>query len=261
MKFLDRIVNWIRPFAIPNLTIGIIVLQVIIYFMSLSRPEVLGNCVLIPAKVLEGEVWRLLSFLFMPPAGGMFLLTLLYWWVFYFVGNSVESYWGAARYNLYVLIGYLATVAVAFLVPNQMASNGFFYGTVFLAFAYLFPEFTFRLYFILPVKVKWLAWLQWVLYGFMFVSGPNVVRVAVVASVLNFLLFFGPDIYRWARQKGRQTARKGAQLREGSKARHTCAVCNATEITHPKMEFRYCSKCEGALCYCSEHLAGHEHVT
>ena len=116
------------------------------------------------------------------------------------------------------------------------------------------------LFFILPVKIKWLAALTWVGYLLTLIAGSWAARLAVLASVVNFLLFFGRDI-RIALRFGHRTMAKSAkQFRDSQKAIHCCRVCGATEKTHPNLEFRYCSKCSQKACYCMEHLQKHEHV-
>ena len=215
---------------------------------------------LVPERVLAGEVWRLFTFLAMPPSENL-LLALIFWSFFYFTGNAMESTWGAFRYNVYLLIGYFATVAAAFVFPDQPVSNGFLQGSVFLAFAYLYPDFVVQLYFILPIKVKWLALLQWVAYAWAFAGGDWPTRLIVAASVLNFFVFFGKDLFQRVQGRRRRMAWQAKTHVDKDKPFHRCLVCGITDKTHPQMEFRYCSKCAGACGYCSEHIRNHEHVT
>jgi hypothetical protein len=152
---------------------------------------------------------------------------------------------------------------VAFLAPADPGTNGFIAGSVFLAFAYLNPDFMMYIFFVLPVKIRWLALFTWVVYAVMFVLGPWSTRFQVLASTGNFLLFFGRDLFLTARLRRRRMT-GGAQSFGRSKAepeaRHRCRICGKTELTHPQLDFRYCSKCAGEHCYCSEHIFNHEHV-
>ncbi len=249
-----------RSLAIPNVTVGLIALQVLIYFLGISRPELIENCQLIPQLVIEkGQVWRLLSFLFQPPPMSLFF-AFFYWYLFYFMGSALESEWGTVRYNLFLGIGYLATVAAAFLTPTLPATNIFLYMSVYLAFAWLNPDFTLLFAFILPIKMKWLALIQWLTYGMTFLVGTWQARVAVVAAVLNFLVFLGPDIVARLRGRQRKMAAKSKRIKQANTARHTCAICGITNLSNPKMDFRYCSKCSGNQCYCESHLREHTHV-
>ena len=126
----------------------------------------------------------------------------------YTFGTALEQEWGVVRYNLYLWIGYLATLAGALVLWllwgfSGGLSNGFLYGSLFLAFARYYPDFTISLYFILPVKIKWLAYLQWAYYAFLVTFGGAPTRVFVLASVLNYLIYFGKEHYRQSRQRRR----------------------------------------------------------
>ena len=120
------------------------------------------------------------------------------------MGNSLEGHWGAFRYNIFLLVGYVVTVAVSFLFPFQAATNIFIAGSVFLAFAYLYPDFQLYIFFILPVKIKWLALLTWIGYAYQILTGSWSTRLLVIASITNYLLFFGRDIYLTAKTGNRR---------------------------------------------------------
>ncbi len=258
MSLLDSLERRFRRYAIPNVTLYLVLGQVLFFVFAITGRFVLGRVVLIPERVLTGEWWRLITFLFVPPATNP-IFAFFAWYLFYLMGNALEGQWGAFRYNLFLLIGYIVTVAVSFLVPFSAATNIFIAGSVFLAFAYLYPDFQLYIFFILPVKMKWLALLTWVGYAYQILAGSWSTRLMVLASISNFLLFFGKDIYLTAKT-GRR--RMTAQVRDYSAKKepfHRCAVCGITDLSHPRMEFRYCSDC-GGLGYCKEHIFKHEHA-
>lgn len=262
MPLLRRLERKLGPYAIPNVTLGLVILQAVVFLFAMSDRTILERLVLVPAWVLEGEVWRLLTFLAIPPTTNP-LFALLFWYLFYLMGTALEQTWGAFRYNLYLLLGYLANVGAAFLVPEIAASNIFLQATVFLAFAYLNPDFQLYIFFVLPVKVKWLAWLAWALYLMTMITGSWSDRLLTIASVFNFFVFFGKDIVQWLQNKQRRAAWEARQTpaRGGRKPFHRCEVCGITDISHPDMTFRYCSQCEGARCYCADHIRNHQHLT
>jgi hypothetical protein len=204
-------------------------------------------------------VWRLASFLFTPPCANP-VFAFFFWYMFYLMGTALEAHWGAFRYNLFLLLGWLATVGVSFITPEVPASPGFLQGSVFLAFAFLFPDFVLYLFFILPVKIKWLALLTWIGYFLTVVFGDWSSRLLVLASVINFLLFFGERIYARMRFGHRRMLQQAGRVATQDKPFHRCTVCGITDRTHPDMEFRYCSKCDGQHGYCREHIRNHEHV-
>lgn len=266
-RWLDKLEKRFGRLAVPNVTAGLICGQVLIYLVAQSRPEVLANAALIPNLVLQGEPWRLVTFLFMPPTTNL-LFAFFFWYLFYLMGTALEHQWGAFRYNLFLSIGFVATVAVAFLLPEtrtQPTSNLFVQATVFLAFAHLFPDFVLHLFFILPIKIKWLALVAWLGYAYTFVIGLTqgdwAFCLIVFASIGNFVLFFGEDLVNRLRSGRRRRAWEVRQKREKDQPRHRCLVCGITNLTHPKMQFRYCTKCVGQCGYCTEHIHNHEHVT
>jgi membrane associated rhomboid family serine protease len=264
MQLLERLERTLRPFVLPNLTLGLISCQLLIYILAIVRPDggvsVFERIELIPERVLDGEVWRVLTFLIVPPFGHP-IFNLLFWYFFYLMGTTLENQWGTVRYNLFIFTGAAATVVVSFLTPDVPASNGFLEGSVFLAFAFLYPEFEIYLFLILPVKIKWLAALAWIHFGLTILFGDLNSRLIALAAVCNFFLFFGRDLYLKARYGHRRMAAQAKWLLEKDRPFHRCLVCGITDKTHPHMEFRYCSKCAGACGYCSEHLHQHEHIT
>jgi len=258
MSPLDRLEKLIRPVAIPNITLYLIFGQVFAFGASFVGHFSLGHIALLPALVLQGEIWRLITFLFVPPAAHPVFIAFA-WYIFYLMGDALENYWGTARYNLFLLIGWLATILAAFVTPFGWASNGFLAGSVFLAFAWINPNFQLALFFILPIKIKWLALVAWAFYAFQFVVGPMGVRLSVLAAVINFLLFFGRDMLLQLQNRKRQRNMREERDRLASAPRHTCLICGKTDQSDPMEDFRYCSKCAGAACYCQEHIHSHQH--
>ncbi len=249
MKLLDRLERRFSRYAISNLTKYLIFGQGIIYLAMTAQPNLVESLRLIPSKVLAGEVWRLITFPVMPAVIHpiWFILAM---WVFYIVGSAIEQHWGDYRYNVYLLILYIATVAAAFVTPNPLTTNPYFGTSVFVAFAYLFPDFTFLLFFIFPVKVKWLAVLAWIMFAYAFIGGDLATRMVVAASVANFFIFFGPEIVSKLVRKRRRMAVDAETAVEREQAFHTCAGCGATDKTHPSIEFRYLPTTEGTQCMC-----------
>jgi hypothetical protein len=258
MALLDRLERKLRRYAIPNVTLYLILGQALFFVVEMSGRRLFDRVVLIPDLVLSGEWWRLITFLFIPPSASPIFIFFA-WYIFYLMGSALEGHWGVFRYNVFLLVGYAMTVAVSFLMPFYPVTNLFIGGSVFLAFAFLYPEFQLYIFFILPVKIKWLALLTWIGYGYRLLVGPGSTRLVILASIGNFLLFFGRDIY-WRMKTGkRRMAEQARQFTGKKEAFHTCAACGKTDISHPQMEFRYCTDC-GGLGYCKEHIFNHEHV-
>jgi hypothetical protein len=258
MNLLDKLERKFRRFAVSNVTIYLILGQAMFFILHLSGRFILERAVLIPELVLAGEWWRLITFLFIPPLTNP-LFAFFAWYLFYLMGGSLEGHWGAFRYNVFLLTGYIVTVAVSFLFPFNAASNIFIGGSVFLAFAALFPEFQIYIFFILPVKMKWLALLTWIGYAYQLIVGSWPTRLLVLASISNFLLFFGRDILWRMKTGNRHMVTKVREVSRKKETFHRCTICGITDQSHPGMEFRYCPECNG-LGYCKDHIMNHDHM-
>lgn len=272
MSLLSKLNAKYGRHGVPNVTVIFIVGQIFLYLAIQLNPgekalNIVERIQLVPAKVLSGEVWRLGTFLFMPPTMNV-LFAAMFWYLFYLMGTALEQTWGAFRYNVFLAVGYIASVAAAFAAPlaagpvaaHVPATNAFLYGTVFLAFARLYPEFTLLLFFVLPVQIRWLALIQWIIYGWTFLVGDWMARGMIVAAVANYLLFFGRDIWFDVKHGHRRMRFQAKAVKGPPRIVHKCRVCGITNEQAPRMQFRYCSKCDGECCYCAEHAANHEHV-
>jgi membrane associated rhomboid family serine protease len=258
MALLDRLERKLGRYAIPNVTLFLVFGQSLFFALSMASPEIVNRMTLVPADIQKGEWWRLFSWVLTPPlTNPIFAFFALY--LFYLFGSALEGHWGTFRYNVYLLIAILATLGAAWLVPEGEATNAFIGGSVFLAFAFLYPDFELLLFFILPVKVKYLALATWLIYGYIFMVGGWQDRALIVASVANFLLFFSKDLLRMARSGKRRMEARSARFADSDKPFHKCAVCGITDKSHPQMDFRYCPVCGGDYAYCTEHLYNHDH--
>ena len=259
MSVLDELEKRWRGYAVRNVTLYLVTGQSLMLLLHSAGSLRLDSLALVADRVREGEYWRLASFLLMPPTTSV-IWALFAWYIFYLMGTALEHHWGAFRYNVYLLVAAIATVAVSFITPSAESSNAYVGGSVFLAFAFLYPDFQLYIFFILPVKVKWLALITWIFYGMTLVIGPWLARLLVLASICNFLLFFAKDIVRKAKAGRRRMASQAQHMAVRGKAFHECAACGITDKTHPQMDFRYCSDCRPARGYCRDHIVGHEHV-
>ena len=269
---MQKVMRWIsaleRRFghlAIPGLMRVIVGFNVLVYVMMFTKPEVVNTLTLRPDRILAGEVWRLVSYIFIPAAGTSgghatmlplsLLFALLYFNFLWFMGEALERAWGSFKFNLFYLVGMVGTTVSVFFFGSGDVSGFYLNLSLFFAFATLFPNFPILLYFILPVAAKWIALGSLALTGFAFVDGSTSVRLAIVVSLANYLLFFG---YEWARiwrEQGRTVARRQqfqmAARTEPDEALHHCKVCGVTEVSAPDREFRVAADGEE---YCLIHL-------
>ena len=259
---LNKLERIFGRYAIPHLALYLVMGQVGVYLLWMLGSLNLDQMVLYPQLVREGQLWRLFTFFFVPPASSALFIAFA-WYLFYLMSNALENNWGAWRFNLFIFTGYFLTVAAGFLTPWSPVSNAYIAGSVFLAFAYLNPDFQLSLFFILPIKIKWLALVTWLIYAFQCATGDWNVRLQILASTGNFLLFFGRDIVlsmKSNRRRMKVQAERFAQSSDNAGPRHRCHVCNKNSDTNRDLDFRYCSKCSGDQCYCPEHIFNHTHV-
>jgi hypothetical protein len=264
MDILNRLERKLGRFAIRDLMVYIIGINLLVYFLTFAYPEsnAISKLRLDPYLIMQGEVWRLITFVFIPPAASViWIFFILYF--YYIVGTGLEHEWGSFRFNIYYFTGMIGTVIAAFIV-GQGATALYLNLSLFLAFAYIYPNFEILLFFVLPVKVKYLAWLNWLFIAFTVLTAPLPAKAAALVSVLNYFLFFGKDIVSGlqhstsAHQRRRQFRLRGVLPKQDTI--HKCTICGMTENDDPKMDFRYCSRCEGDYEYCMPHLKTHEHV-
>ncbi len=260
MRLFTQLERKFGDYAIPNVTLYLITLQGLTFFISQVRPEYLSLLMLTHDGLIAGQWWRLLTFLVMPPTGLPALL-IFYLYTYFLVGTALEVRWGAFRYNIFILIGYLATL-LAVLIPGARVSNFYLMESIFLAFAWLYPDFEFYLLvFILPIKVKWLGLVGWLFFAYAFITGGWTTKAEIAAASINFLLFFYADLADWIvtynrRFKGRMVQ---ARAQEAKAPMHVCAECGVTDQSDRKMEFRYCPLCKGTPAYCINHIGNHRH--
>ena len=273
MNWLDKLEKKFGRFAIPNLTMYLIGAYIIGFGIYYFLPGLFKWLTLEPYFILKGQVWRVISWVLVPPSGSLIsiiFIVLLY----YSLGTALDRAWGPFRYNVYIFSGILFTVigafALYFIAGTGMIGYGGLFSTyyinmsIFLAFAVSYPDMELLLYFIIPIKMKWMAILYavFILYGF--IAGNFISKVAIAASLLNFVVFFlstkkGYSPKQQMRKKKYQKQSR-PHMTYSNGARHRCAVCGRTELDDPNLEFRFCSKCNGNYEYCQDHLFTHEHV-
>ena len=275
-------------FGIPNLMRVIVIGNVAVYVLMLLTQANDANALSFLTfnlnALLHGEVWRLVTFVFVPAYSSPFAL-LISLYFYYWIGSTLERQWGTAKFNLYYISGALLTVlgvVLASLITGNpyltAAGTGYVNLSMFFAFAFLFPNTTVLLFFILPVKMKWLAYLDGALFAFDIIKAIGAHNwagvVLPIVALLNFAVFIWPEVhYLKARTRQRtsyrtvqfrqaqQQSQRQAQQHEEQGYHHKCAVCGKTDTDYPDMQFRYCSKCAGYHCFCQDHIFNHVHFT
>lgn len=291
-------------YAIPNLPMVIIacyMIGLILYFFA--GDTVINWLTLDPYLILRGQVWRLITWILIPYSASSILGILIMLLFYYSIGNNLNHMWGPYRFNMYYFSGMLFTVIGSFvilgilylqvlnlygnnpaIVQLVLASNSaimakafistFYINTsLFLAYATMFQEARVLLFFIIPVKVKWMGIIYAAFLGFqiiMDIINKNFYEpIIIICSLLNFLVFFltgrkkryGSPKMQFERARARRDfQREVKQANPEGITKHKCAICGRTENDGADLEFRFCTKCNGNYEYCKEHLFTHTHV-
>ncbi len=276
-------------YAIPNLTMYLIISYVIGYVLSFMGSGVLYFIALEPSLILKGQIWRLVTWLLMPPGFSNVFIMFLMLFIFYQFGTILERTWGVFRYNLYIVSGILLTLIGSFIAKFilnamgisflSMSYNTYYIATsIFLAVAAMYPDMEVRLYFIIPIKFKWAALIDvaFLVYGCFTAAKTGSVStvVMIVASLVNLVLMLylmkNASPYRSSQNAKRRrdfqakmnAGRQQTTYRSssGQVTKHKCAICGRTELDGDDLEFRFCSKCNGNYEYCQDHLFTHQHI-
>ncbi len=252
MRWLDTLERRFGFLGIPGLIRIVVAFSALVFLLVRLNPDFISALDLNPERLRHGEIWRLVTYIFIPQTFS-FLWIIFVLWFLWFVGEGLERAWGAFRLTLYFLVGMIGTTAAALFFGSYF-SNTMLIASLFYAFARFYPDQVIYVLFILPVKIKWVAWVSaaFLLLGFFLNS--NSYRMATVAALSNYLIFFGPEIVYEARHRHEVSTRRRrleSHARSETEPLHQCAVCGATELSDPNLDFRVARDGEE---YCVAHL-------
>lgn len=197
-KFIYKLERVVSHIAVENLMTIIIGAMILVFLGNMIYPELTYMLTFDRAAILSGQVWRVLSFIFIYDGTSiiyLFLFAYFYWWI----GSSLEGSWGKTKFCTYYYIGVIALIIAGFICGYSTAA--YLNLSLFFAFAMLYPNQEVLLFFIIPVKVKWLAWIDAAYFLFMFIVGGVATKIIIVATLLNFFLFFYDDFSRFIKLK------------------------------------------------------------
>ncbi len=285
-KRFDRFCFKHRNAGIPNLMLYLCIGSAIVYLISnFAGNYTLYNILCFDrALILQGQVWRLISYPLTDGMGSSIFMALIGFVCYYSLGRAMENTWGTLRFNLFYLSG-VVLMDIFGMLTGVPASVNYLNLSLFLAYATTYRDAQFLLLFIIPVKA-WifaLVYLGMILYDFisMTVQGLFPYSLYPLVSLANYFLFFGKDVVNvfpmsWRANFSRLFKKKPKKAKvvpfpsagsyEATTAKpsepynHRCTVCGRTDISHPDLEFRYCSRCNGYHCYCIDHINNHEHL-
>lgn len=283
MNWLNKLERKFGRYAVPNLIMWLIGAYTIGFVFYMINPAILNFMILSPYDVLHGQIWRLVTWLFIPTDTS--IVSLIFFALLYYqLGSALERTWGTFRFNVYIIGGMIFTIIGAFILYAVMCviygtglaqdvsyivgtgtSTNYIYMSIFLAFAVMYPEMQVYVMFVFPIKMKWMAIVYGVITVVEFFNSGWAGKISVFMSLLNFIIFFlsTRNLSRYTPHEVHRRQKFKAQMRQPRGAgvtKHKCAICGRTEEDDPSLEFRFCSRCEGNYEYCQDHLFTHQHM-
>jgi len=280
-RAIDRFCLKHRRFGLPRLMTYIVFVSAAVFVISLmdETRTLLDFLSFHPYLIIHhGQLWRLVTWVFLPVNSQLIFVAITLYF-YYFIGSTLEREWGAGKFTIYYLFGVALNIVYGFavwfllglavpVIPNFLNLSMFF------AFAVLFPDQIVRLFFVLPIKVKWLALVNAAYFAFAIVSGlvtgRAVLALLPLVALLNFFIVCGDDALSYLRPlkvraspqtiNFKKAAKQARRDQDSKHYRHKCAICGKTDSEFPDLEFRYCSRCEGYHCYCIDHINNHMHL-
>lgn len=298
MNFMYKLERKFGRYAIKNLSLILIICYAAGYIMDFINPSFLYWLTLDPYAIAHGQVWRIVSWLLIPPPESNIFFALIMCVFYYSIGSTLERTWGSFQYNVYLFSGMIFTALGSFLMmgftylfKSDMLVNGaqayfrivstafstyYVNMSIFLAYAATFPDNQVLLMFFIPIRVKWLGIVYGAFLVYEIISGLRIPNIGYIypfvigSSLLNFVVFFFTTrnyirmnkAQRRMHREFKQNARKAQRdSRAAGVTKHRCAVCGRTEKDGDDLQFRFCSKCEGGYEFCQDHLYTHIHFT
>lgn len=294
-RLVTRFCHSHHNLGIPGLMRYIVMANVVVFLMDMFSKGTLSALLSFNPYYIfnHGQIWRLFTFWAVPTTSSGGSMSILFFAIstmcYYFIGNSLERQWGTTRFTIFYGLGVILSalgglILFAFYPYGSAITASMYYVnlSLFFSIATLYPNLQFYLYFIIPVKAKWMGWFSGGLFAFdvcnYLLDGLFAMALVPILALFNYFIFFWDDISRFlsrisggsgkSRPQSNQTNRnntinfnkaaKEVQQRKGYL--NKCEICGKTDTSHPEMDFRYCSKCEGTHCYCMDHINNHEHI-
>lgn len=277
MNFFRKLERKFGRYAIPNLANYMIGCMVIGYLLTMFAGDVMNYMTFHPQLILQGQVWRLVTWIICPPQSlNLFVIFVIL--LYYHAGKNLEHIWGNFYFNLYIFSGLLFNMVGTFLVyfiTGLPVSTGtyYIYLTTLLAYFFTFPDMEILYMLFIPLKMKWMGYLELALIVINFyqigqIGIPGIVwgiRLQIIFYMLNFVVFMlllrsTRKFSKTAKKNQKNFRRQVQEQKRKAVSVHRCAICGRTKDEFPELEFRFCSKCKGNYEYCQDHLFTHSHV-
>lgn len=252
--------NW----ALDGLMRYISLLMILVYILNTTGYLPYSLLWLEGPAIMQGQIWRLFTFLIIPMSQNLFFL-FFELMILVMCADGIEAAIGSFKLTMYYLMGAFFLIIASLIEPQAQFNSYYLYLTLFFGYATLYPDQTLYFMFIIPIKIKYLAWLSGLVELICFINAPIHGKIVIGLTVANYILFFGIPALNGIRYERKQRIRREnfekAATPEAKTYRHKCAICGKTDVTNPELIFRYCtcSKCgPDGVAFCQEHLKEHK---
>ena len=266
-------------FGIPNLVLILVIASAVSYliYMMDTTNTYLSLIMFSPYHILRGQVWRLITWVLCPLyLRPISLLIALYF--YYFIGSTLERQWGKTKFTVYFLFGmvlYIVFGFVVYFISGKIVylDASYLYLSMFFAFATYYPDQRVLLFFIIPIKIKWLALIDAALFIYAIVTSGWPSMFLPILAFVTYFVICGDELISYLKYSGiikpktsntinfKRAVKNSSSKEEKKPYRYKCAVCGRTDTDNPGLEFRYCSRCQGYHCFCIDHINSHIHFT
>ena len=252
--------NW----ALDGLMRYISLLMILVYILNTTGYLPYSLLWLEGPAIIQGQIWRLFTFLIIPMSQNLFFL-FFELMILVMCADGIEAAIGSFKLTMYYLMGAFFLIIASLIEPQAQFNSYYLYLTLFFGYATLYPDQTLYFMFIIPIKIKYLAWLSGLVELICFINAPLHGKIVIGLTVANYILFFGIPALNGIRYERKQRIRREtfekAATPEAKAYRHKCAICGKTDVSNPELIFRYCtcSKCgPDGVAFCQEHLKEHK---
>jgi hypothetical protein len=281
-RAIARFCNNHRRFGLPGLMRYLVIISAAAFLINMmdTTGSFTGLIAFNQSLILRGQLWRLVTWVFIPIDSNLIYLALSLYF-YYWIGNTLEQSWGFQKFTLFYIVGVVLNIVAGFVLwaifGYAVLDPSYLNLSMFFAFAALYPEQVVRLFFFIPIKIKWLALADAVFFVIRIVQyavgGLFPLAIVPLIAIVNLFVFCGDDLLELLAPLSRriinranpkvinykQAARKIKREEAHGGYRHKCDVCGRTDTDNPELEFRYCSRCEGYHCFCGDHINNHVH--
>lgn len=262
-NWLDKLEAKYGNWALEGLIYYVAGLMVVVFILHSAGYLPYSVLALDGNLVMKGQIWRLVTFLLIPISKSPFLL-FFELMIIIMCANGIEQAMGTFKLSLYYVLGAVFMIIASLIEPSIQFDSYIMYLSLFFGYATLYPNEEMLFMFIIPIKIKYLAYLSGFLIILSFVSVPFSAKIALLLSLANYIIFFVIPALKGIKYTRQQNKRRRAFEEAASpqkEYRHKCSVCGKTDVSNPELIFKYCvcKECgENGVAFCPEHLEEHK---